>query len=149
MQCFWFKLESWSWKFSLRSIVTPRSFCECVFSMSKLLTDILVFISKLERKWYLDGFLFIALWKNHSNIFLDAHSSFSKTLFGRFPYEYCEERNVERQRYELVKTNHTKVYWIIQDVELILVGRRILYVPRDCKVSAITYEAVCMKFSND
>ena len=74
------RLERWSWKF--------RTFCEYVFSMSKLLTDILVFISRLKRKWHLSGFASIALWKNHSNIFLDAHSRFSKTLFQNFPSVY-------------------------------------------------------------
>ena len=82
------RLETWSWKFSLRSIVTPRSFRECGFSMSKLLTDILMFISWLERKLHLSGFAFIALLKNHSNIFLDAHSNFFKNLFGNFPCVY-------------------------------------------------------------
>ena len=42
------------------------------------------FISRLGRKWHLSGFALIVLLKNHSNIFLDAHSSFFKTLFGNF-----------------------------------------------------------------
>ena len=46
--------KTWSWKRRLQSIMAPRSFCEYVFLILKLLTDILVFISRLERKWRLN-----------------------------------------------------------------------------------------------
>ena len=58
----------------------PRSFSKCGFSTSKLPTDILVSISRLERKWHLSGLAFVGLLKNHWNIFLVVHSSFFHNL---------------------------------------------------------------------
>ena len=96
--CFFYIIGNMIMKFSLQSNVKPRSFCECVFSVSKLVTDILVFISRLERKGHLSGFVFIVSLRNHSNIYLDAHSSFSKTLE---IFHVCREifywHNLQRQ----------------------------------------------------
>ena len=76
---FLYWLETWSWKRSFQSIVILRSFCEFVlFSMSKLLTDALVLILRLERPWYFFGFALTTSFKNHLNLFMVIDSSFSK-----------------------------------------------------------------------
>ena len=45
---------------------------------------------------------------------------------------YCHQRKLKRQHLPLLEINHIKIYLIMQDLKLIVVGRRILYVPRDC-----------------
>ena len=84
------RLEIVSWKFSLRPIVTPRKFYECVFSMSKLLIPLTLIIV-----------IFYCL--NYTSLLL--HST-QHTCITSFPFIYCFQSCYANYRHLLLSWLH-------------------------------------------
>ena len=94
----------------LQSAVTPKSFCECVFLISKVLADILVFILWIEKKRHWSGFAFIVLLKSVQTDFWMHIQVFSKPYleFFRVYMEYCHQRNLQHQYHHYKKNESHK-----------------------------------------
>ena len=74
-------------------------FVKVVFPVSKQRTDILVFISRLERKWNLSRFAFIALLKNHTNMLNNTRPKPSSNAFLNFSSIIKRQCSVETSTY--------------------------------------------------